>query len=143
MPKIFILKVGNRDVPTSKLTYDDLTELFKQFIQKENRTPSMMELTIENNLPSYSKVQKILKDNNMSYKAFCSLLGDNKMLFVNGKYKHPKDITYDDLILLYKEYISKYNIAPTSITSNINNNLPHRTIVNSILKEKGLTHDEF
>ena len=70
MPKIFILKIGNRDVPTSKLTYDDLTELFKQFIQKENRTPSMMELTIENNLPSYSKVQKILKDNNMSYKAF-------------------------------------------------------------------------
>lgn len=143
MPKIFILKVENRDVPTSKLTYDDLIELFKQFIQKENRTPSMTELTIENNLPSYSKVQKILKDNNMSYKAFCSLLGDNKMLFVNGKYKHPKDITYDDLILLYKEYISKYNIAPTSITSNINNNLPHRTIVNSILKEKGITHDEF
>ena len=24
MPKIFILKVENRDVPTSKLTYDDL-----------------------------------------------------------------------------------------------------------------------
>ena len=143
MPKIFILKIGNKDIPTSKLTYEDLTELFKQFIKKENRTPSMEELTIENNLPSYSKVQKILKDKKLNYKEFCSLLGDNKMLIVNGTYKHPKDITYDDLVLLYREYIDKYKIAPTATTSNIEHNLPHRVIINSILQEKEITHDEF
>lgn len=143
MPKIFILKIGNKDVPTSKLTYEDLTCLFQQFIKKEHRTPSMMELNVKNNLPSYSKVQKILNNRNMSYKEFCSLLGDNKMLVVNGIYKHPKDITYEDLVLLYKEYINKHKIAPTSIESNIENNLPHRSVVNSILKEKGITHDEF
>lgn len=143
MPKIFILKIGDKDVPTSKLTYEDLIDLFQQFIKKENRMPSMLELNVKNNLPSYSKVQKILNDKNMSYKEFCSLLGDNKMLVVNGIYKHPKDITYEDLVSLYREYINKYKIAPTSTESNIENNLPHRSIVNSILKEKGITHDDF
>lgn len=143
MPKIFTLKIGDRNIASSELTYDDLIELFKQFIKKENRTPSMMELSVDNNLPSYSKVQNILKNKNINYKEFCSLLGDNKMLIVHGEYKQPKDITYDELVLLYEEYISKHNTAPTSITSNIDNNLPHRTIINSILKEKGITHNEF
>ena len=138
-----MMKIGEKEIPTSKLTYENLITLFKQFEQKENRVPSMAELTIENNLPSYSKVKSILKKENLSYKEFCSMLGANKMLFVNGIYKHPKDITYDDLVLLYQQYIDKHKIAPTSITSNIENNLPHRVVINSILKEKDMTHDEF
>lgn len=143
MPKIFNLQVGEKMIPTSSLTYDDLVILFKQYINKNNIIPKIEDCCVENNLPSYSKVQKILKNNGVTFKEFCSKLGYNKMLLVNGVYKNPKDITYKDLVLLYKEYIDKYHIAPTSKTSTIENNLPHRVIINSILKENNLTHDKF
>lgn len=144
MPKIFILKVGDKEIRSSELTYNDLVVLFKQFIDKNNRTPKLEELIEKNNMPSYSKVFKILNDNDiLSYKEFCSILGDNKMLCVNGVYKPQKDITYDDLVILYKEYIDKNKIAPTSIESTIENNLPNRKIINSILEKEGIIHDEF
>ena len=143
MPKIFNLQVGEKMIPTSSLTYDDLVILFKQYINKNNIIPKIEACCVENNLPSYSKVQKILKNKGVTFKEFCSKLGYNKMLLVKGVYKNPKDITYKDLVLLYKEYIDKYHIAPTSKTSTIENNLPHRVIINSILKENNLTHDKF
>lgn len=34
MPKIFILKVGDKEIRSSELTYNDLVVLFKQFIDK-------------------------------------------------------------------------------------------------------------
>lgn len=35
MPKIFNLQVGEKMIPTSSLTYDDLAILFKQYINKK------------------------------------------------------------------------------------------------------------
>lgn len=41
MPKIFNLQVGEKMIPTSSLTYDDLVILFKQYINKNNIIPKI------------------------------------------------------------------------------------------------------
>lgn len=143
MGKATILKIGDKEILSSELNYEYLVLLFEQFVKIYNRTPLVNELKADNNLPCSSKINQILKENNLTYAKFCASFGGEKTLLINGTYKFPKDVTYDDLIILYKEYINKFNKAPTSSECTIKNNLPHRAIINDLLNKKGISHNDF
>lgn len=64
------------------------------------------------------------------------------VLNVNGKIKKGNEINYDDLLVLYKQFIDKYKKFPTSVDLVQKNNMPQMRIVNRILKESGHTFNE-
>lgn len=64
-------------------------------------------------------------------------------LDVDGRKVLSKDITYDDLVILYRQFYEKFNKVPTVNTGTYENNILPRHIVNPILKSHGLNHAEF
>ena len=52
-------------------------------------------------------------------------------------------ITYDDLVILYKQYIEKYGEVPTFSKCNSKHNMPQGRIINRVISEKGITYNDF
>lgn len=53
------------------------------------------------------------------------------------------DIDYNDLVILYRQYIEKYGDVPKTRDCVFKNNLPQQRIVNKVLKEHGITYNDF
>lgn len=64
-------------------------------------------------------------------------------LIVNGKEKKSTEITYDDLLILYDQYIKKYNEVPVFRKCNAKHNMPQGRIITKLVTEQGLTYKEF
>lgn len=54
-------------------------------------------------------------------------------LNVDGKKVLTTEITYEDLVMLYKQYIEKFNEVPVFSKCNLKNNMPQGRIINKIL----------
>ena len=70
-------------------------------------------------------------------------MGQPLYLDVNGRKVLTTETTYDDLIVLYNDYINKYGKVPTFSECTSKNNLPQGRIVNKILKANNVTYKEF
>lgn len=52
-------------------------------------------------------------------------------------------ITYDDLVILYKQYIEKYGEVPIFSKCDSNHNMPQGKIINRVIADKGITYNDF
>lgn len=64
-------------------------------------------------------------------------------LNVDGKKVLTTEITYEDLVMLYKQYIEKFNEVPVFSKCNLKNNMPQGRIINKIISNKGITYNDF
>ena len=64
-------------------------------------------------------------------------------LNVNGKMVMTVDVTYDDLVWLYQDYINKNGKVPTTNMCLSKNNLPQERIVKRVLAENNITYKDF
>lgn len=75
MPAIINLRVGDRTVKATEVTYDDLLLLYKQFIAQHGHVPTTKECVGKNNLPQQRIVNRVLKEKRVTYKDFVALFG--------------------------------------------------------------------
>ena len=64
-------------------------------------------------------------------------------LDVKGTNVPLKELTYSDLIWLFREYINKTGAVPTQKECTTQNNLPHGRIIKHILNEANVTYNDF
>ena len=64
-------------------------------------------------------------------------------LNVNGKKVMTVDVTYDDLVWLYQDYINKNGKVPTTDMCLSKNNLPQGRIIKRVLAENNITYKDF
>lgn len=53
------------------------------------------------------------------------------------------EITYDDLVVLYNQYIEKYNEVPLYSKCDSKHNMPQGRIINRVIADKGITYNDF
>ena len=95
-----ILKIGDREVLSTEIKYEDLIELYKQFIKKYKEVPTSVFHNAKHNMPQTRIINRILKENNITYKEF---------LCQFGKTSHTRtgDEDYDSLKNKYIEISKK------------------------------------
>ncbi|MFQ7208597.1 MAG: zinc-ribbon domain-containing protein [Coprococcus sp.] len=143
MGKEIYLDVADRKVLATKITYEDLKILYQQFIDKYGRVPVFTMCNEKHNMPCQNQIKKVIKEHGEIYEEFLLQYGVNRLLDVNGVKKTANNITYDDLIILYNQYIEKYNEFPSATKCDIKHNMPYRKIILDILKQNNISVDEF
>ena len=66
-----------------------------------------------------------------------------KLLDVAGRQVLTTEVTYDDLVILYKQYIEKYGEVPIFSKCDAKHNMPQGRIINRVIAEKGITYNDF
>ena len=135
MGKAVYLDVGNRKVLATKITYNDLIILYKQYIEKYSSVPMLTQCSSKYNLPQAGIVKSVVKNEGISYNEFLLQFGKVRTLDVNGTHKNIRDLKYDDLVILYNQYINKFHEFPTANKCTYQYNLPSRQIILKILKD--------
>lgn len=64
-------------------------------------------------------------------------------LSINEQKKIATDIVYDDLVMLYFQFINKYNKIPTVKEMTSKYNMPQQRIINRVLLENNITYNDF
>lgn len=64
-------------------------------------------------------------------------------LKIGNNIKLSTEIDYNDLVVLYNQYIKKYGEVPTTYTLNSKHNMPQLRIVNKILNNNNITYNDF
>lgn len=67
--------VNGEEKSKDELTYLDLEILFSEYVRKTGKYPTQKECTLQNNLPHFRIVAKILKDENILLKDFQTRMG--------------------------------------------------------------------
>lgn len=98
-----ILDVNGVLKNTLEINYDDLVWLYKDFYRIHNKYPISKELVSSNNLPQWRVLNKILKENNMTYNDF--MLDVGRISHVRSSVKN-----YDEYIEKFKELYKKDKI---------------------------------
>lgn len=70
-----ILKVGDKDVRSIDITYEDLKILYSQYIETYGDIPVSRYCDGKHNMPHMRIIQNILKENNIKYKDFLASFG--------------------------------------------------------------------
>lgn len=85
----------------------------------------------------YSQYWKNTNRNNGKY--ICS----STKLTVGNKRINTTDVTYEDLVILYKQYIDTYGEVPIYSKCDAKHNMPQGRIINRVIAEKGITYNDF
>lgn len=107
MPAIVNLRVGDKTVRTTEITYDDLLLLYEQFISQHGHIPTAKECVGKNNLPQQRIVNKILKERNITYKDFIAIFGKTDHVRATNS-------DYDMFLDKYRMYAEKLGRALTA-----------------------------
>ena len=70
-------------------------------------------------------------------------MGQAKLLDVAGQQVLTTEVTYDDLVILYKQYIEKYGEVPIFSKCDAKHNMPQGRIINRVIADKGITYNDF
>lgn len=70
------IKINNTYKLSKDITIEELYILFKEYFDKTVELPNSHDIKIENNLPTYLYVNKLLKQNNITLRIFYKLLCD-------------------------------------------------------------------
>ena len=70
-------------------------------------------------------------------------MGQAKFLDVNGRQVLTTEVTYDDLVILYNQYIEKYGEVPIFSKCDAKHNMPQGRIINRVIADKGITYNDF
>lgn len=88
------LKVGNKEVKSTEVTYDDLVILYQQYIDTYSEVPVYSKCDSKHNMPQGRIITRVLKENNVTY---------NDFLLQFGKVSHVRTESKD-----YQLYVDKY-----------------------------------
>lgn len=88
------LKVGNKEVTSTEVTYEDLVILYQQYIDTYNEVPVYSKCDSKHNMPQGRIITHVLKENNVTY---------NDFLLQFGKVSHVRTESKD-----YQLYVDKY-----------------------------------
>lgn len=100
MSAIIMLKVGDKEVQSTKVTYDDLVILYNQFIDTYGEVPVYSKCDSKHNMPQGRIINRVLKENNVTY---------NDFLLQFGKVSHVRTESkdYDLYVKRFKEVSDK------------------------------------
>ena len=116
-----ILKVGDKDVRSIDVTYEDLKILYSQYIETYGDVPVSRYCDGKHNMPHMRIIQSVLKENNIKYTDFLANYGKTtrfslKMqeeIVENIKSKFPMDVLgvtfYLTDVEVYKKSNNKHN----------------------------------
>ena len=62
---------------------------------------------------------------------------------VGNKRINTTDVTYEDLVILYQQYIDTYGEVPVYSKCDAKHNMPQGRIINRVIAEKGITYNDF
>ena len=65
------------------------------------------------------------------------------LLNVNGKYIRSTEITYEDLKILYQQFIETYGKVPIYAECDSKHNMPQGRIITRVLKENNVSYNDF
>ena len=65
------------------------------------------------------------------------------MLQVGDRLVRSVDVTYEDLEILYNQYIEKYGDVPVGRYCDGKHNMPHMRIIQKVLKESNIKYNDF
>lgn len=102
-----ILNVDGKEVVSTRITYQDLCRLYEQFVEKNGRVPISSECTVKNNLPQTRIVNRILREQGVTYKDFVGLFGKRSHARANHR-------DYDIFLNKFKLYSQELGRALTS-----------------------------
>lgn len=111
MGKPIYLDVGNKKVLTTKITYDDLVVLYKQYIEKYGEVPLFSKCDSKHNMPQGRIINRVIADKEITY---------NDFLLQFGKVSHVRTESKD-----YDIYVRKFK--------NISNELGHALKQNELI----------
>ena len=133
-----MLKVGNKEVQSTKVTYDDLVILYNQFIDTYGEVPVYSKCDSKHNMPQGRIINRVLKENNVTY---------NDFLLQFGKVSHVRTESKDYYLYVkrFKEVSDKIG-HPLCGNELINNKygLPNPTWFIKYCPDKNVkTYDDF
>lgn len=102
------LQIGKRVVKSTEVTYDDLVELYRMFIQKFGHVPITPECTAANNLPQMRIINRVLREQGITYKDFLGIFG--KKLHARAS-----SADYDIFVAQFKKYSDELSRPLTSL----------------------------
>ena len=70
-------------------------------------------------------------------------MGKAVYLDVGGQKVLTTEVTYEDLVILYKQYIEKYEEVPNYRNCDSKHNMPQGRIITKILNDNNITRNEF
>lgn len=70
-------------------------------------------------------------------------MGIATILKVGNREVKSTEVTYDDLVILYNQYIETYGKVPTYAYCDLKHNMPQGRIINRVIDEKGITYNDF
>lgn len=101
MGKLIYLHVKDREVLSTKITYEDLVILYRQYINKYGEVPLYSKCDSKHNMPQGRIINRILDANNITY---------NDFLLQFGKVSHVRTESKD-----YKIYVDKFKEVSNAI----------------------------
>ena len=69
------LKVGNKEVKSTEVIYDDLVILYQQYIDDYGEVPVYSKCDSKHNMPQGRIITRVLKENNVTYNDFLLQFG--------------------------------------------------------------------
>ena len=69
------LKVGDKEVKSTEVTYDDLVILYQQYIDVYDEVPVYSKCDSKHNMPQGRIITRVLKENNVTYNDFLLQFG--------------------------------------------------------------------
>lgn len=72
------LKVGNKEVKSTEVTYDDLVILYQQYIDVYGEVPVYSKCDSKHNMPQHRIINKVLFSQNVTYDDFISQFKNDK-----------------------------------------------------------------
>ena len=70
-------------------------------------------------------------------------MGQACYLDIKDKKVLTTEVTYEDLVILYQQYIDKYGKVPTFHTCDSKHNMPQGRIINKVIEKQGITYNDF
>ena len=70
-------------------------------------------------------------------------MGQPVNLKVGDRLVQSISVSYDDLVILYKQYIEQYGEVPIFSKCDSRHNMPQGRIINRVIADKGITYNDF
>lgn len=70
-------------------------------------------------------------------------MGQPVNLKVGDRLVQSTSVSYDDLVILYKQYIEQYGEVPIFSKCDSKHNMPQGRIINRVIADKGITYNDF
>lgn len=113
------LKVGNKEIKSTEVDYDDLIILYNQYIKEYGEVPTYATCNSKHNMPQGRIITRVLKENNITYNDFLLQFGkvshvrtenNNYDVYVKRFVQTCKDLVFIILLMMVSELCQVWNM---------------------------------